>query len=360
MLESRIDEIIVFLQKKKEGLGHLAFKDENSRGRRSPKDSDSWMCGLASPFVVDQQKIERSKAWRRLALKTQVFSLSLNSNLRTRLTHTHEVVATAAFIAKVLGLNVELCVSIAKAHDIGHVPFGHVGERFFEKKTGKKFDHASYGAVVLQEIERGGGLNASFEVLEGMTYHSGKPIPREAPQEYRVVYWADKHYLLHDIKDAQRKGLLRLLPEPINSLGDSHRARTRSLILALLDESVTLGRVSFEFSAEARALSFIKEWMFENVYRRIDDGPCLGVLDAVYNFLEKETRKEGSIFRGLNPATLLSLMTDGECWMIYQSLISNSSIDIAELGVAEIAGTLPADDLTREEPDFSWAEKNKE
>ena len=350
-------EVIALLKENRGGLSHLAFNEAKSRGRKNKADSDSWMYELVEPFIIDQQKIELSKAWRRLAYKTQVFSLQFNPHVRTRLSHTQEVISIAALGAYILGLNVDLCVSIAKAHDVGHLPFGHVGERFMSHVTGNNFDHAAYGAVVLQEIERGGEANFSFETLEGVIYHSGKAIPETKPEEYKLVYWADKiAYVSHDINDAVRKGFLGALPKKIILFGATQRERIKRCLLALLVESIETGRISFDHSFQARLFRAVREWLFENVYRKIDDAPCFNMLDAVYSFLERESRKEGSIFFGLDPAILLSLTTDWECWRFYQSLISNSQNPAADLGVSEIVSSLRGKKIDLKKPDFSFAD----
>ena len=192
-------------------LQHLAFQNKMSKGRRfaSEEDQDGWMFDFLKldPFMIDQQKIESSKAMRRLNSKQQVFSMPVNKHIRNRMSHTIEVASLSALIAKSLGLNVDLCVSIAKAHDVGHPPFGHSGEKFIKTVTRKNFHHAVYGAILLQEIERNGKANFSFEVLEGITFHSAEIIPGGKPQEYSVIRLADKiAYVSHDINDAIRTG----------------------------------------------------------------------------------------------------------------------------------------------------------
>ncbi|HRY52868.1 MAG TPA: HD domain-containing protein [Candidatus Portnoybacteria bacterium] len=355
-----ISEEAVFLQKNKRALSYLAFDSAKTRGRKDKaQDNDSWLYGLLDPFAVDQQKIERSKAWRRLSGKTQVFSLQLNPYVRTRQSHTQEVVSNAALIAQVLGLNIDLCVSIAKAHDVGHLPFGHAGERFMEEVVGRPFSHAIYGAIVLQEVERGGKANFSFEVLEGITYHSGGSWPSALPQEYRVGYWADKiAYVSHDINDAVRKEMLRLPSSELANLGSTHRERTEKCLVALLAESAYSKKISFEYSNEAIAFQKVKDWLFENVYYKIDDGPCFSLLKTVYEFLYEETKKEESIFFNIDPVILLSLMTDWECKQLYESLISRLPNPAGGLGIVEIAPSIRGKKIDWESPDFSWA-KNK-
>ena len=255
-------------------LNHLAFRSEMSKGRKWPKekDEDGWMFDLFDPFVIDRHKIEFSKALRRLDNKTQVFSLQNNNHVRDRLTHTTEVAGLAAIIARALGLNVDLCVDQSEGHDVGHVPFGHVGEIFIAEKTQKDFKHAKYGAILLQEMERKGLANFSFEVLEGISLHSSKFIPENKPQEYKVTKLSDKiAFVLHDINDAIR---MRILSENITELkllGQNHRERLGNCITALLSESIGARFVSFEFK-HCKMFMVMYEWIHNNVYNKMIQG----------------------------------------------------------------------------------------
>jgi len=357
------DKDISFLKRKinvsKPGpLGHLTFKDEMSKGRKwtASEDEDAWMFNFFEPFVVDQQKIESSKAWRRLEQKQQVFPAPINSHIRNRQTHTAEVASIAALIAKALGLNVDLCVSIAKAHDVGHFPFGHSGERFVRKKIGKNFHHSTYGAILLQEIERQGKANFSFEVLEGITFHSAKFIPKSKPQEYSVVRYADKiAFVSHDINDAVRMKLLSEKNE-MNLLGKNQRERVKNCIIALLSESIRRGFVSFEQSDTAKNFWSLYDWMYENVYMKIDDADTFFILDKIYSMLENLCSQRFSGFHRCNPVILLSLMNDKDCINLFSSFVSFDDPQniLKNLSLNEIVPTIIGKEIDLFVPDFSW------
>lgn len=343
-------------------LNHLAFRSEMSKGRKWPKeeDEDGWLYSLLEPFAVDQQKIESSKAWRRLKQKQQVFPASINPHIRDRKTHTDEVASTAALIAKALGLNVDLCVSIAKNHDVGHFPFGHSGERFARKKIGKNFHHSTYGAILMQEIERKGKANLSFEVLEGTTFHSEKFIPESKPQEYSAVRYADKIvFVSHDINDAIRMKLLTENNCKINLLGKNQRERVKNCIISLLSESIRCGFVSFEQSETAKNFWLLYDWMYENVYMKIDDTNTFFILDKIYDLLEKLCCQRFSGFHGCSPIILLSLMNDKECLDLFESIVSSEDPQniLKNLSLNEIAPAIMNRDINLFVPDFSWAEK---
>ena len=305
-------------------LHHLAFRSEMSKGRKWPKeeDEDGWMYSLLEPFAVDQQKIEASKALRRLAQIKQVFCLKDNFYVRRRLTHTTEVVSPSALSAKILGLNVDLCVSIVKGHDVGHFPFGHTGERFVQTITGKNFRHSAYSTILLQEIERKGRANLSFEVLEGIIFHSAKVIPEDKPQEYKIAKLGDKiAFVLHDTNDAVRMGLLSPNHTIINVLGKNHRERTRNCMVALLTESIRRGFVSFEQSEIAKYFWFTYEWMFENVYSKINDDAELEILNNIFILLKEKSQQEDSCIYACDPIVLLGLLSDKECIDVHQKIV---------------------------------------
>lgn len=156
-------------------LATYAINSENTRGRLY-KDYPS---GVRSPFQRDRDRIIHSSAFRLLDGKTQVFAYHEGKNYRTRLTHSIEVAQITRTICKSLKLNEELGEAIALAHDLGHPPFGHSGERGLQIAMNEygEFDHNVHSLKVITKIEthypQFEGLNLSWEVLEGIAKHNG-------------------------------------------------------------------------------------------------------------------------------------------------------------------------------------------
>ena len=146
---------------------YAAFSDQ-STGRDRPEEQ----CDLRTVYQRDRDRILHCKAFRRLKHKTQVFLSPGDDHYRTRLTHTLEVSQIARTIARSLRLNEDLTEAIALGHDLGHTPFGHVGERTLAACAGNNFSHNVQSVRVVERLEnRGEGLNLTWEVRDGMLNH---------------------------------------------------------------------------------------------------------------------------------------------------------------------------------------------
>jgi len=136
-------------------------------------------------FRRDCDRIIHSAAFRRLAHKTQVFVYHEGDHYRTRLTHTLEVAQIARSLARALGLDEDLAEALALAHDLGHPPFGHAGERALDEclSASGGFDHNAQALRIVTDLERRypafDGLNLSLETLEGLVKHNGPLTNRE-------------------------------------------------------------------------------------------------------------------------------------------------------------------------------------
>ncbi len=165
-----------------------AVRPEESRGRRIAEPD----CPTRSPYQRDRDRIIHSTAFRRLTYKTQVFLHHEGDHYRTRLTHTLEVAQIARTIARLLRLDEDLAEAIALAHDLGHPPFGHAGERALDAVMAPHggFDHNAQSLRVVTALERKyagfDGLNLTWETLEGLVKHNGPLTACEtAPQSAR-------------------------------------------------------------------------------------------------------------------------------------------------------------------------------
>jgi dGTPase len=227
---------------------------------------------LRTPFQRDRDRILHSKAFRRLKHKTQVFISPEGDHYRTRLTHTLEVVGIARTVARALALNEDLTEAIALGHDLGHTPFGHIGEwaldRSLDDAYGIRFRHNQHSLRIVERLERDGrGLNLTDQVRDGILHHTGPDLP--ATLEARIVRLVDRiAYINHDIDDALRAGVLtdsELPRDAVEVLGGSVSERVDTLVRDLVDRSSAAGDI-VQGDEVGGAMSRLREFMFERVY----------------------------------------------------------------------------------------------
>ena len=230
-------------------------------------------CGLRTPFQRDRDRIVHCKAFRRLKYKTQVFVAPLGDHYRTRLTHTLEVTQVSRTVARALALNEDLTEAIGLGHDLGHSPFGHVGEAALDECLregfGRGFRHYEHSLRVVEHLERDGrGLNLTEPVRDGIVTHSGRAA-QPATLEGRIVRLVDRvAYINHDIDDAVRAGVLdpRELPAgPIATLGDTGPRRIDALVHDLVEHSERAGDI-VQGQAVGEAMAALRRFMFDHVY----------------------------------------------------------------------------------------------
>src|SRR3954451_2730794 len=196
-------------------LSPLAARSYPARRARPEPDSP-----LRTPVQRDRDRIVHSKAFRRLKHKTQVFISPEGDHYRTRLTHTLEVAGIARTCARALALNEDLTEAIVLGHDLGHPPFGHIGEEVLDaclqERYGVRFRQNHLSLRVVERIERdGAGLNLTDAVRDGILRHTGPELP--ATPEGRIVRVVDRiAYINHDIDDALRAGVLGLDDLPVS------------------------------------------------------------------------------------------------------------------------------------------------
>jgi dGTPase len=282
------------------------------------------------PLMVDRQRIVHSASFRRLEHKTQVFVALEGDHYRTRLTHTLEVAHLARLLAASLGLNADLAEAAALAHDLGHPPFGHAGERALSDAAvaaglPEGFEHNAHSLRVVEELEHPypmfHGLNLTREVRECLAKHStgfDNPAPHElhdgraAPPEGRIAALADRlAYGLHDLQDGLYAGLID--PTDLSDLafwreayegpppGESPRWRshlrpTVDRIQRRLLEDVSRGgtaRIGLSPASDARLVE-LERFLLKAVYRHHRlvrmDAKARRILTAVFEAYVAEPR----------------------------------------------------------------------
>lgn len=341
----------------------LHKKTPNEAARRRQKlelDDEDLLFDFGYTFSVDAyQKIIPSKAFRRLGSKTQVLTAATSAHIRNRQSHTSDVVNIAITIARILGLNKDLCLAIAFGHDIGHAPFGHTGESFISEITGKEFRHEVFGVVIAQHIERQGkGLNLTHQVLEGILNHSrgynNFTRIENVFEEANAVMYADKiAYIWCDIKDIfERTKILDYSDFPeirklVDYCGRNQRERIAFCVRSLCYESAEKGFVSFQESEAAKTFLELKNKMYK-IYELANVFNGAEILERVYGFLSK-----AKIIEGVDPAIVLALMTDADVLSLFGKK-SISLKDFRECSVAEIIGHLKDENIDFLDPDLNW------
>ena len=243
-------------------LAPWATFSDASRGRQRPEEQDP----IRPVFQRDRDRVLHCKAFRRLKQKTQVFLSPEGDLYRTRLTHTLAGSQIARTIARALRLNEDLTEAISLAHDLGHTPFGHAGERALDKLTPGGFKHYMQSLRVVDTLEKDGqGLNLTWEVRNGIVTHTKGTWA--ATPEGRIVRMADQiAYVNHDIEDAVRAGVLdpATLPKDCTAvLGQTKSARITTMINSILAHSDGDGGVGAE---ENEAFLALRDFMYATVY----------------------------------------------------------------------------------------------
>ena len=247
-------------------LSPYAQKSIQSRGRAREEAP----CPMRTDFQRDRDRIIYSKAFLRLKNKTQVFYAPDGDHYMSRLTHTLDVSQIARSAARCLALNEDLAEAIALGHDLGHTPFGHVGERVLNRLASGGFRHSEQSLRVVDLLEKDGrGLNLTFEVRDGILNHTKSGNP--ATLEGMVVSLADRiAYINHDIEDSVRAGFLSPdeLPKSATRIfGRDTSARINTAVLDIYEESY--GKPYVRMSEEKQAaLDELRTFMFEHVYER--------------------------------------------------------------------------------------------
>ena len=265
-----------------------------ARSRDSRRDRTEEPCPIRGEYQRDRDRILHSKAFRRLKHKTQVFIAPSGDHYVTRLTHTLEVAQIARTVSRALNFNEDLTEAIALGHDLGHTPFGHVGEAELDKLHPDGFRHAEQSLRLVELLEKDGrGLNLTWKVRQGIVSHSkprgdffGDTVPEGLSLEGQICRIADAvAYLNHDLVDAFRAGVLRerdLPQRAMEVLGATHSRRIHTMVADIVETSwAATGEVGPEQAAPPiiamgpdvrQAVNVLRDFMFANVYLPEDVG----------------------------------------------------------------------------------------
>ncbi|HNC06660.1 MAG TPA: deoxyguanosinetriphosphate triphosphohydrolase [Solirubrobacterales bacterium] len=298
--------------------------------RPEPEPDSQWR----TPFQRDRDRIVHSKSFRRLMHKTQVFIAPEGDHYRTRLTHTLEATGIARTVARALRLNEDLTEAIGLAHDLGHPPFGHIGEQALDEASrshgGQGFKHNENSLRVVDVLEREGrGLNLNQPVREGILKHTG-PVKSES-LEGQIVRLVDRvAYINHDIDDALRAGILSsedLPNEEIAMLGPTGASRIDSLVKDIVNQSRDAGEI-VQSEHMGMAMLRLRKFMFDNVYlggeARKDHDRVHGVIRALFEHYLERIEEVPVLDPGADPiqrvTDLFAGMTDRYCIAIFTSI----------------------------------------
>lgn len=296
--------------------GSLFFANELApdelRRRRVERPEDA--SDLRGPYFRDTTAIVHSYPFRRMKNKTQVFFAPRNDHICTRIEHVMHVATIAATICRALNLDADLAWAIGLGHDLGHTPFGHLGEQILSRLRGfGEFRHEIYSLRVVDKLaNRGRGLNLTYAVRDGIITHCGEKFEQRLVPDHRVkelsrisdrdelpatwegvvVRMSDKiAYLGRDLEDAMQLGLVRSDEIPAigrEILGSTNSEIIDSLVNDLIAQSLETGRIGFSDSVYEAFLA-VKEFNYRFIYA----SPALAryhsafsrVLETLYSYL---------------------------------------------------------------------------
>lgn len=307
-------------------LSPFAFRESQTRGREIPLPPSD----VRGEYQRDRDRIIHSKSFRRLMHKTQVFLAPEEEHYRTRLTHTLEVTQIARTITRALRLNEDLCEAASLGHDLGHTPFGHIGEKALQRYCLPEFTHYGQSLRVVEKLEK---LNLTWEVRDGIVNHQGDH--RAETLEGRVVKFADRiAYINHDIDDALRAGLLSEsdIPENLHkTLGANHSARINTMVTSVVLASEGINDIVMEPEIKA-ATDELRAFLFERVYYSpivlSEEKRAMELIVRLFEHFVKHPDEMGRSYREMcdtEPverivADFISGMTDRHAISVYEQL----------------------------------------
>ena len=263
------------------GLANYAMAVEKTQGRRFPEPPHPYR----NEYERDRDRIVHSRAFRRLEDKTQVFTRRSSDHFRNRLTHTLEVAQISRTVALALGLNADLVEALALVHDVGHPPFGHVGEGALHRMMrmyGESFNHNLHALRMVESFEQKyaefAGLNLTFEVREGIIKHSRDYNPEEFPEliEYRLNELPPLEAQLIDVADE--------IAYNCSDLDDGYESKL--LTVPIIRRGVTLFD-RFYRAMEQKYRGVIEKLIFNEALKRLLDTLVTDLIEATRNRLRR-------------------------------------------------------------------------
>ncbi|MDR1921777.1 MAG: deoxyguanosinetriphosphate triphosphohydrolase [Candidatus Adiutrix sp.] len=316
----------VVLSSREKGEAREAFLAPwAARANTAARRAEEIPCPFRTAFQRDRDRIIHSKAFRRLAHKTQVFINTAGDHYRTRLTHTLEVSQIARTLASALELNEDLTEAIALGHDLGHTPFGHSGERMLNRLNPGGFTHQAQSLRIVDQLAKDGlGLNLTLAVRDGILKHSKGRGPifaaggkAPATLEGQLVRVSDIiAYLAHDLDDAARAGLVKtndVPPAMRRVFGDRGSSRIGAMVDDLLTHSAPgEGAFKLAFSAEMEAaMSSLRDFLYERVYQHPRLTTSLDEANHIVEKLYLKLSADRDLLLRLYPAAGAAAETEG-------------------------------------------------
>ena len=304
----------------KETFSPRAQLAAESKGRDDRETDDD----LRTCYQRDRDRIIHSKAFRRLAHKTQVFLAPEGDHYRVRLTHTLEVTQVARTIARALGLNEDLTEAICLGHDLGHTPFGHLGEEVVAEFL-PTFKHNLQSVRIVEVLE---DLNLTWEVRDGIANHTWSMPTFPATLEGQIARFADRiAYINHDIDDAMRAGILtdEMLPrETVEVLGGTHAKRIQTMVSDLVATSADSDEIGVSDEL-FEAMAVTRKFLFDEFYLgRVGAATKAGV-ETILGTLLRHYAKGGKESERVAAVDYVAGMTDRFAVRAYEELTSREA-----------------------------------
>lgn len=314
-------------------LTENASKSKNSK-RKYDEDFDDY----ESPYQVDKRRIIFSKAFRRLKSKTQVYISPEKDHYRTRSSHTLEVSSIARIMGRALQLNEDLVEAISLGHDLGHTPFGHMGEEVLNSLSPKGFAHYEQSVRVVEFIERIDpsykGLNLTYDVIDGISNHTGDRLAKTL--EGRIIKFADRiSYINHDLEDAIRACIIEEEEVPLEIreiIGSNRKERLENMMKDLIynssREAISMSEAMYDGMMTMR--KFLFDHVYYNDFVTKEKDHVYHVLSHLYRHYLKNINdipsshlnlyKDGFDSREQIIIDYLSGMTDNYILLIYENI----------------------------------------